>query len=282
MSNAAADILHQAAELNAGDPQRTGNIVYFNDDCDVVLAGDIHGNRTGMAKIISYADLARPDRRLVLQEVIHGPLDPKTQHDRSVELLVRAARLKIAHPQQVVFLMGNHDVAQITGNEILKEGRGYCRSFTAGVEYAYGGEAGEVLRAITDFLMSMPMLVRCPNKVLLTHSLPSPNRMDVAGREVFDRPYTDADLHRGGGVYEWTWGRNPTDEQVEALATELGVELFILGHRHTPTGCEQVASRAVTLASNHEHGCIIHFPCSRPVTAETLQQYVKTIASLGA
>ncbi len=282
MSNAVADILLHAAELNAGDPQRKGNIVHFAEDCDVVLAGDIHGHREALAKIIKYAELSNPQRRLVLQEVIHGPLDPKTQQDRSVELLVRAARLKISHPQQVVFLMGNHDVAQITGNEILKEGRGYCRSFTAGVEHAYGDDAGEILKAISVFLMSMPLMVRCPNGLLLTHSLPSPNRMEIADREVFDRPYTDADLHRGGGLYEWTWGRNPTDGQVEALAAELGVELFLLGHRHTPTGCEQVASRAVTIASNHEHGCIIHFPCDRQITIETLPQYVKSIASLGA
>lgn len=280
MSNVVADILHQAAELNFSDPQRKGNIVHLADECDVVLAGDIHGNRPGLAKIISYAKLAQPERRLVLQEIIHGPLDAKTQQDRSVELLVRAARLKVAHQQQVVFLMGNHDIAQITGNEILKEGRGYCRSFNAGVEYAYGDDASEIIQAISAFLMSMPMLARCANNVLLTHSMPSPNRMEVAGREVFDRPYTDADLRRGGGVYEWTWGRNQTDEQADALAAELGIELFILGHRHTPTGCEQIASRTVTIASNHEHGCVVHFPCNQPITTETLQQYVKPLASL--
>ncbi len=281
MSSPVAETFRQAAKLNAEDPRRNGNVVRLESGCEVVLTGDIHGNRIGLARTIDYADLSQTQRRLILQEIIHGPLDERTGQDRSVELLLRAARLTITHPQQVLFILGNHDVAEITGNEILKDGRGYCKSFDAGARFAFGDDAAEILPAVREFLLSMPLAVCCPNGVFIAHSLPAPGRLEAAPTEILDRPYTDADLRRGGAVYEWTWGRGQTDEQVDALAGRLGVEFFLLGHRHTATGCEKIARRAATIASDHAHGCIVHFSCDEPLTAENVAEHTRTLAALG-
>jgi len=114
MPHTVADMFLHAAARNAEDPRRRGNVIHLEPDDDVVVAGDIHGHRMGLAKALAYADVAaNPRRRLILQEIIHGPLDERTGHDRSIELLQRAVRLQSEHPERVLFLLGNHDIAEI-------------------------------------------------------------------------------------------------------------------------------------------------------------------------
>lgn len=281
MSNPAADIFRRAADLNAEDSRRRGNIVHLHSGSEVVATGDLHGNRAGLAKIIEYCHLSSAhQRQLVLQEIIHGLPDPRCGHDRSGELLLRAARLKTAHPDDVLFLLGNHDVAQLTGNEVIKDGRGLCKDFEAGVRFSFGEAADEVLEAMNDFLMSMPLAVQCPNGVFLAHSAPSPWRMEKAGIEIFQRPYRPEDLLRGGAVYEWTWGRDQSIEQLDALAEQLGVELFVLGHRHCKGGYEVLCERAIVLNSDDTHGCVMPFDADSPTSIEQLTTLVKPIAAL--
>lgn len=283
MPHVVADILHRAAELNAHDARRKGNLVELESPCQVIVAGDIHGNRGALAKIIAHAAVEKAEHRvLVLQELIHGPPDPRTRQDRSIELLARAARLKLACPQRVLFILGNHDLSQAVGGEITKEGRGVCKTFAAGVAHAYAEAGAEVLQAANEFLLSLPLAIRAPNRVLISHSLPSPGRMEQAGVEILTRPARSEDLRRGGAVYEWTWGRGQTSEQIDALAARLDVDFFILGHRHTAAGWELIAPRAMTLASDHDHGCVIEFSSDATLTAETVGGFVRPVASLGA
>ena len=269
--------------LNKDDPRREGNVVNLEYDCDVVLVGDLHGNRKGLNNAIAYADLDHhSQRRLILQEMVHGPIDVRSGQDRSVELLVRAARLKISHPEQTLFVLANHDIAQVTGNEICKDGRRVCQDFSAGVQYAFGDAAPEIEEAINEFFLSQPLAIRCPNAVMITHSLPSPTRTPPDFMTILHRPYVQDDLRRGQALYEWVWGRSHTETQLNELAKQLDVRFFLLGHRHTPGGIEIIAPNAVTIASDHEHGRIVHFNVDEPLTAENIESYVKPIAALQA
>jgi hypothetical protein len=281
--SAAADILRQAAQANLEDSRREGNLIRLKGGLEMIVAGDIHGSRANLAKIIAHASLgANESRRLVLQEIIHGPLERGGQ-DRSIEPLMRAARLKTTYREQVLFLLGNHDLAQLTGNEIVKDGHGYCKTFVAGVKYAFGeDEAAAVLPAVEEFLASLPLAVQCDNGVLISHSVPSPGRMEAAGTDILRRPWTDDDLKRGGAVYEWTWGRGHTGEQLDALAGQLGVEFFVLGHQQAEEGLAVVAPRAVTVASDHAHGKILQFSTTEPLNAESVLAAARSIAALGA
>jgi len=281
VAHPAADIFRQAAKIISQDPRREGSIVNLEPLCRVVVSGDIHGNGKALARIISYC-LRRGQRpwRLVLQEIIHGPPDPQTGHDRSVELLLRAARLKISYPQEVLFIMGNHDLAQVSGGQIVKDGCDACRAFAAGVEEAYGDDAPEVLEAVGDCIRSLPIAVRCPNGAFISHSVPSTGRLAAAGTDILRRGYVEADFQRGGALYDWTWGRGQTPEHLESLAADLGVELFILGHRHVAAGCEVISPRAIVLASDHGHGRLACFASEAPVTAEAVCEASVAIASI--
>ncbi|MCL2700074.1 MAG: metallophosphoesterase [Phycisphaerae bacterium] len=283
MSNAFAETFTAAARLNRQDARRRGNLLTLDAaTTDVVLAGDIHGHRGNLAKIIEYAALgANPGRVLVLQEIIHGPPDANGR-DRSVELLARAARLKVAHPTQVIFLLGNHDLSQVTGNEITKEGRGVCKAFTAGVEYSFGPAAAEVGPAMVDFLTSLPLAVRCPNGVLLSHSLPSASRMDKVDLAFARRDYASEEMSRGGMAYEWTWGRQQTAEQLQEIARRLGVNFFVLGHRHSGNGWEKIADNAICVSSDNERGQLLHMDAREAATYDGIVARLRPIVALGA
>jgi hypothetical protein len=282
LANAIADIFRQAAQANRDDPRRHGNLVRIDAPWSILVSGDIHGHRANLIKIIDYAALGQhPDRLLVLQEIIHGPTDERTGQDRSIELLMRAARLKLAHPQNVLFLLGNHDVAQLTGNEITKEGRGVCNAFNQALAGAFGEDCPEIVSAVEEFLQSLPLAIRCSNGALLSHSLPSPGRMELAGTAILDQAgYQADDFKRGNAVYEWTWGRGQTPEQLDALAGTLGVEFFVGGHRHSGLGYEMIPGRGISIASDNENGCLLEFPGETKLTMDNVMNFLKPIRTL--
>lgn len=282
VSSVVADIFREAVRLNAEDARREGNLIALDTACELLVCGDIHGNRRGLAKVIAHADLkANPRRHLVLQELTHGPPDPGTGHDRSVELLLRAARLKAALPNRLLFIMGNHDVAQLSGAEITKDGRGVCKAFADGVLFAFPNDGPEVFDAVRQFMRSCPLAVRCGG-TMISHSLPSPSRMDEHSTEILTRPLTDEDLLRGGAAYNWTWGRKQTDEQLDELADRLGVEFFLLGHQHTDAGFTVLGPRAAVVVSDHNHGCVAQFGGETKLSGDTFERYVRPLAALGA
>ncbi len=281
MACAAVDIFRQAADLNRRDHRREGNVLVIPRPCRIVFSGDIHGHRWALGKIISYAALtADPQCHLVLQEILHGPPGAQTGHDRSIELLMRAARLKIEHPEQVLFVLGNHDVAQVTGSEISKYGHGVCKAFVEGLKFAFGDDAGEVMDALEEFFLSLPLAIRCPNGVFISHSLPSPGKFDDACIEILTRPITVADMQRGGPAYNWVWGRRHTESQLEALAAKLDVEFFLMAHQHNEAGHDILSRHGAVVLSDHAGGYIVEFRDDQKVTGDSLGQYLKPLSAL--
>lgn len=279
MTNPAAEIFLKAAELSANCPLRRGNVINITGGGKVIASGDIHGVRTSMTKIVSrFNSTQKPF--LIFQEIIHGPLDPNG-FDRSSELLLRAARLKIQHPDRVHFVLGNHDLAQFTGGEITKEGRGVCEGFKDSIKNEFGEGAYEVYSAIMKFFRALPLAVKFDNGVMIAHSLPSPNRMKFFNSAVLDNPPTEDDLKRGGAVYELVWGRDQAPQQLDELAKTFGAEFFLLGHRHINEGLLAIPPRAVAINSNASGGCIVEFDAGiDTISLDNIERYVKRIAEL--
>jgi hypothetical protein len=277
---AAADIFRQAAELNRDDPRRKGNVIHAGRPERTIIAGDFHGSRANLNRVLNYA-AQEPPALLVLQEIIHGPDDPRTGHDRSAEVMLQAAQAKINNPENVIFLLGNHAVAQITGNEITKEGRGSCKAFDEGLRHCFGDDAPDVYGALLGFCRSMALAVRFDNGLLASHTLPDPRRMDIADIGILDRPWRGMDeLRRGGAVYEWTWGRGQTAEQLNQLAEQLEVETFVLGHKHIETGFEELPARGLHLMTDDERGRILEFRADDDINPANICNYIKSIATL--
>lgn len=280
MAHPVTNTFTSAAELVAEDDNRQGNCLLFKPGEKIIYVGDIHGHRQNLAKVIAHAALGvHPHCRLVLQELIHGGPTDQAGDDRSVDVLLRAARLKISYPRQVFFLLSNHDISQITGHEILKDGRGECEAFDASLDSSFGPDAAEVRSAVQQLLRSQPLAARCENGLFMTHSLPSPDRMDLIDWDILDRPYVDEDFVRGGTLYEWTWGRDHPEEQLADLADRLGARRFLLGHQPCKTGYQSQHDRSIIIDSHHSHGVIMEFDAGLPLD-EDIDEHIQPIVAL--
>ncbi len=280
MAHPVAEIFTTAAEFNETADRRQDNALLFEPGDRLIVTGDIHGNRGNLSKIIIHANLkANPNRMLILQELIHGgPIDANGGC-RSFEALVRAARIKNQFPEQVHFLLSNHDAAQMAGNEITKDGCGSCKIFTQGLINAYGDDADEIVAAMNAFFRSEPLLARCPNGVVISHSLPSPGREQFFDPKMIDRPYEDLDFGKGQSVYEMIWGRRQTPASLDIMADILGATAFINAHQPQASGY-RITGRQLILASEHPRGVIAEFQADEEIDLELLDTLTVRIATL--
>ena len=222
-ANEVVEIFGAAGEENRLSSLRSQQTVNLPATGEVWMTGDIHDHRTNFAKLVRHADLAgHPDRHLVLHELIHGDhYDPNGAED-SWQTLYKAAELKCNFPTQVHFLLANHDLAQIQGEGIMKAGLSVCEAFTAGVKRDFGDRGDAVGFAISDFLLSLPLAVRCPNGLFFCHSLPTDGQIGEFDFTIFDRPLTGHDYQRRTGpVYQLIWGRNMTPATAAMFAEKV-------------------------------------------------------------
>lgn len=282
--DAAADaaIYRQATEENRDDPLRSGCLLEFPNYGQLVMTGDLHGHRRNLERLVSYCDLERAGaRQIILQELIHQDIGSSTGADDSHKLLLETARWKCAFPEQVHFLMGNHELAQLTGREISKAGRVLTTDFVRGVEVSYGEEAApDVMDAILKFLFSFPLAGRTANRVFLSHSLPGTRELGSFDASVLDRPLVPEDLIDGGSAHALVWGRRQTPELLAQLAETLAVDLFICGHQPQETGFRVVDNRMLILASDHNHGVFVPFDLSKRVEMSDLLRVMRPLASI--
>src|SRR2546421_481979 len=65
-----------------------------------------------------------------------------------------------------------------TGRQIIKEDEDFNELFVAGVRQAYGSHGDEVYAAYLELFAVLPLALRTPNRIFLSHSVPSPKYLD--------------------------------------------------------------------------------------------------------
>ena len=255
----------------------------------LIATGDLHDNPMHFAKVVRAAGLddgnasGNAPCHLVLHEVIHsdrliGGVD------LSYRALARVAALKAAHPELVHTLLANHELAQYSGTNIIKDGIKPVEAFNAGVEYVFGDGAEEVLTSIKAFIRSMPIALRCSGprgEFLVSHSLPSAAMMNRFDPTILSRELTDEDYEpRKGSLHLLVWGRGYDHELVEDLVERWGVSTFIVGHEHAENGVRQVDPCVLILNSDHEKGVYLPIDLSDPPRVEHMLERVVSLASV--
>jgi len=276
------EVLATATEENALCPLRKFQVVTLPDTGQVWMTGDIHDHRSNFNKLVTAADLANnPERHLILHELIHGDhIDPSGAED-SWNTLVRAAELKCDFPGQVHFLLANHDLAQIHGEGILKANMSVCEAFTAGVMRDFGDRASAVNVAITEFLLSFPLGIRCPRGLFFCHSLPTDMQVEQFDYTVFDRPLTGEDyIRRKGPVYQLIWGRHMTPAAVDVFADRINARILITGHQPQEFGFAINGQRHLILASDHSQGVFLPLDLDVEYDMEGLLDKVMKLVAL--
>ena len=277
----AIDIFMKAAQLNREESLRDGAIVRLPAYGQAVMTGDLHGHRKNFEKLTKYAMLDRvAARHVILHEMVHAELDSR-YIDHSHELLLTAAQYKIEYPEQVHFLQSNHELAQLTGYPIAKNGRAVIEDFNTSVELAYGeARAADVLASMNEFIASFALAILTQNRVWMSHSLPNSYDMDKFDVSIFKRPLTLDDLKNNATIFNLVWGRRHNREQLEKLGEMLGADVFITGHQPQEMGFTMLFDKLIILASEHNHGTFLPFDLSKPQTAEELVRNIRKFVAI--
>lgn len=271
--------LRQAMALVRATPGRRGHVVDLQTCTEVLVAGDLHGHVANFQTLLTAADLANhPTRHFVMQEVIHGKHRYPSGGDKSHQLVDLFAALKGQFPKQVHYLPGNHEMAQWTGRKVLKADEDLNALFEEGVRAAYGPQHGpEIYQTYLTLFQVLPVALRAPNGVLVSHSLPSarvmalfdPSRLEVEA-------YGDADLQPGGTVHSLLWGRDTSPRTAEDFLRKMGCDLLVSGHIANDKGYDAPNDRQVIVDCAESPAGYILFPADRPLTHAELVGCVRT------
>jgi predicted phosphodiesterase len=281
MSEMIIDLLERGQSACEQDRYRKGNVVHLPGEGTLIATGDIHGHRRNFERILSFADLTHnPQNHVLLHELIHGGDEDEFGGCLSYELLFDAIEYKLKFPDQVHFIMGNHDTTFINNSRVMKSGREMNQALRAAMDRRFGADSEKVKLAMRQFLFSQPLAVRCPNRIWLSHSLPSDRYADYFDFNLFKRKLKINDVVKPGDAYILTWGRRISQKNLDRFARVLDVDIFIVGHQPHSKGYSQAANNLLVLASDHTHGCLLPIDLTRFYTIEGLIQSIVPIASI--
>jgi hypothetical protein len=281
--------LNAGAKANLNARCRSGSIDHVREpgaDGTLLATGDLHDNPVHFQRVIEMAGLddetdAEP-AHLTLHELIHGE-NLHDGMDPSYRVLVRAAALKAANPEHVHVLLANHELSQIAGRGVIKNGVNCVKAFNDAVEYVFGDDAGEVSAALAAFIRSMPLALRCTPAtgadILCAHSLPGDSDLDRFDAAVLERTLTEADYQpRTGSAHLMTWGRGQSPATLASLAERWGAGIFLLGHEKADDGWLRLEPNALILNSDHARGCVCRLSLQDKTTLEAAVAGVVQIA----
>ena len=279
--NVIIELYQQGRKANLTDPLRRGQLLELGAGGEVIMTGDLHGHERNFDKIVRFAALAdNPQRHLILHELLHEA-EASSEGCFSFRLLERALRLQKTFPQRLHLLLGNHALCQVFDKPVARDGGDAVGFVRAGLAKAYGQYSAEVSQAMHEFLLSEPLAVRLPNRIMLSHSLPSPAKMSLFDPQVLHkRQLDDADLQRDGSAYLMLWGRRHQPEQLASLGRDWDLDLFVVGHQPQEMGFSVPNSRQIILSSDNNHGCCLRIDLGQRYTVETLAKNIVKLAGV--
>ena len=282
-AEAVIEVFATATEENQVSRYRVMQTVHLPPDAQVWMTGDLHDHRRNFDKLLKAADLGNhPDRHLILHELIHGEHYDDAGAEDSWVTLHRAAELKCDFPDQVHFLLANHDLAQIHGEGISKNGVSVCEAFTAALKRDFGQlPYHKVGVVITEFLLSLPLAVRTPGGLFFCHSLPTDAQIEKFDFTIFDRPMNGEDYkRRTGGAYQLIWGRNTSPAGVETFLRNVNATTVVTGHQSQEMGYATNGEHHLIIASEHNHGVFLPVDTNAAYTADELAERVVKFAAV--
>lgn len=278
--------VRKATELARATPGRKGAVIEVPASDDLMVVGDLHGNLPAFRGALGVAALDRhPKRHLVLQELVHEiTKDDNAWPDRSHRLVDLVAALKCQYPDRVHLILGNHELSELTGRSIEKNGQELNTRFRHGLELSYGARAESIYQAYRQLFAALPLALRTPNRVFVCHTLPDAGALDQLDLGLLHADHWPQEsLERGGTIYALTWGRDTTPETADRFAAMVDADLFITGHQPCDEGFRQANHRQIIVDGTNPYPAYCVFPTQTSVSIESLLRstYILNAPDLG-
>lgn len=270
----------RAADLMRATPGRSGSVVALADVDDVMVVGDLHGNLPAFRQALAIAALDKhPQRHLVLQELVHEITKYDPDHpDRSHRLVDLVSALKCQYPDRVHLILGNHELSELTGRVIGKDGQTLNLRFRQGMERTYGPHTNDVYQSYLGLFAALPLAVRTPNRVFICHTLPDNRYLDALDLELLKRDsWPEEATRRGGTIYALTWGRDTAPETADRFARMVDADLFVTGHQPCDEGFRQANHRQIIIDGTNPYPAYCLFSARDPITIEDLMKSIHII-----
>ncbi len=281
MAQTPIQLIKNAIAANRCDHFRRGNIIELPSVGDLIITGDLHGNRRNFHKIQYYAALDKnPNRHIIFQEIIHGGSEDSDGNCLSYQLLFDLYEYKLQYPNHVHILTGNHDMTFVNDTEVLKNGRKMNQSLKKALSNEYGAETEAVINLMKDLFLSQPLAMRSENKLWCCHSLPSGRFLDNFDPAIMQKDLTSCDFKKTGPVYSLLWGRNIAESTLANFSELFTVESFVLGHQNQPDGWSRPQKNLIILASEHNFGCLLKTDLASAISTDSLVEHIVSIASI--
>ena len=276
----------KATQANRETPGREGTVDVITPEIadDVMITGDLHGHRRNFMLIRRIADLANnPRRHLILQEVCHGgPTYPQNGGDMSHGLLEEVAKFKIEFPDQVHFILGNHELSELTEYPIQKNKQMLNLLFRLGLQHMYGPATEKVREAYLPFFETCPLAVRMSGGVFISHSIPeqldsrsSSNKFDPT---IFTRQPTPMEYLERGSIFDLVWGRDYREENARAFAEMVDATVLVNGHEPCPEKGYCVPNPyQVILDGCNDHGVYMILPLKETWTQADVVEQIQSL-----
>ena len=265
--------IRRATDLIRSTPGRQGGVISLGNVTEVMVVGDLHGNLATFKEVLAQSALDRhAGRHLVFQELIHGTsMYPDDRGDRSHQLLDVFTALKCQYPERVHHILGNHELSELTGRSIVKDGEGLNAKFRRGVDTAYGSSSDEIYEAYKALFAALPLALRTPNRVYICHTLPDASDLDTIDLGLLNADtWPEEAMKRRGTIYALTWGRDTLPATADGFAAMVDADLFVTGHQPCEDGFRQANHRQIIIDGTNPHPCYCRFPTDRPLTIEEL------------
>lgn len=188
----------------------------------LMVVTDIHGNYDNYQKYLKLWNKKDKNSHIVFV----GDLIHKTSgYDQSIEIMDDIIE-KTEKYDNFHVLLGNHEWAHITNNDIYKNGKNQKWAFEKLIE-AKKGSLQPTLDNYIEFFKSMPYFIKTENGLFISHSGPSRDIKSIKDyNNIFDEDYENHLLD------EFLWNRpgDYTVSDVENFLDIIDSNCMIIGH----------------------------------------------------
>lgn len=231
---------------------KPGGLVQLPMKGKAYIIADLQGDLNNFLKIFEdnprlIQELARGISYLIITgDLIHGNF-VEDESTTQLDLLETVMLLKSKFPDNVHYLLGNHCLGEILGDEVMpiyKKGKiSEQKYFEKLVKEKYGDEYKTIREGYVKFLKNLALMVRTKNGIIISHTGPL-HGWDVKDMELsidkFINIFIDGYCKENKELYQMLWsrfgerfivaGKGYDHEDIEKFLSSMNAKVMVVGH----------------------------------------------------